>query len=658
MKAISPKSPTIFSLGLAVSIVLMSLPLWGVAPVEAARKYYPPGFRPADVAEGASSPAEASQGEKTNPQAPQTTIIKTVPVKVLVHPKPRDPLLVMLDEYRYTDALRLIESRLKEKPADPDLRLTYATILTRVKEVDKAAAVYKALTAKSYAKSIREKAFVGLGDLAYQSESLDPKASLDAAETAYTQALHLNPRSVSALIGLSQVSLGQDEIIQAQSWLQKAVAISPSSLEVSLGKSKLLLRQGKPKDAIVILNRVRQTAPRNAGSALLLGRAYFDDGRMDDAIITLKRVLEQDPDNPAALKLMGLAYNEKQKPNDAEMTLKKAIAFNPNDAQAVAQLLALYDQRGQVSQALDLLRTQVQAQPKLVTYKVQLLDRLNQTQQWDEAFRLGMAWLEPLVSASEQSKEEKVEIDSLLAGVTQAMFQVQKPMLDRQLFYSASAVTALRNYLQFRHQESPSDLKLALYLLRVDPLTPIQLTDSDLGKTNQMESLSEAVQLAFLLGRQNLRTQLLTQFLSKAPLEESSSLRLVRDLMGLGDFDGAQMITQVLLQQKPDLSDAVRLSKDIQDAQTLAQEQIRGFQVMPGRMPPSQWRHNAEEALRVSGGNGRLHAALADFLLERKEYSLALTQQQLAAQYAPSESERARWLKKLEKTRQRINKRR
>src|SRR5947209_8279682 len=92
--------------GVYCLIALMLSGLMG--QVMAAKKYYPNGFSPSmpEMAEPASSPKE------TPPPVSSRTIIKVVTAS----PKPTDPLQSLLAEQRYTEALRLLDKRLRKSP--------------------------------------------------------------------------------------------------------------------------------------------------------------------------------------------------------------------------------------------------------------------------------------------------------------------------------------------------------------------------------------------------------------------------------------------------------------------------------------------------------------------------------------------------------------
>ncbi len=630
---------------LAGSLILS----WGQFSI-AAKKYYPPGY----------NPPPDSNVEDPQPRVETTTqtIIKTVRVPVPAKPKPKDQLEALIEEQRFTEALRVADQRIKHAPWNYSLKLTRAQILRQKQSYEVAKAEYNAIYAKSKNKSLQSQAKVGLGltqlDQSLQSRKIGDthaaEALLNEAELSFKQALKLNPKMARAWNGLAGIDLVRGNITEAEHSVEQATKTAPNDTQVLLTRSRLLLALKKPEEALHYIFKAKQQSPKDPEMNLLLGQSYYALQRYDDAIIQLQQVLDKAPDNTEALKLMSAAYDHKMKPEDAETALQRAVSLNPGDVEAAMSLMKIYDQRGETQRSILLLKTLIKDEPAAMPYTVELVKRLAQAGDWDAVYQQGSRLLTALPALPDSSASG---LEPTMQTLTQAVFIRGKGVLDRQAFLQSPEVKALQNY--FRNKLSQTEPKLSdrLCLLMLDPLADIPALDL---ASISAKDFPVALEISFLQGNWTQHKQYLSLVLNDTTLSAEERLQTARDLLLMGDFSTAQTLVEGLFKQDPDREDAVQLAMEISKTRRKAEEQIRGLQMLPSRIPRSHWEDTAKEALTLSGGNAELYAVLADFLMDHRDYDLALVQQKLAAQYAQSERERNKWLKRAEKTEEKLAK--
>jgi tetratricopeptide (TPR) repeat protein len=650
---------------LAFSVLLTGQ---GFLDAEAARKYYPPGYTPAG-----QSAAPAVQPEaQAQPNSTQV-IIKTVPVIKAVPAKAKDPLQVLLDERRFYDALRLADTRLKKSPGNFWLQMTRGNILREQGNFGQAISQYQAVYDKHKTKSARAEAQNALGWTYYRLANEERQsgnaggyaANIQLAERSFHQATQLAPGLVFPWAGLAQVALTNGRIDEAEKMVKKAQRISPGNLLVQLAYSSLLLAKDKPEDALSILYGIKKTTTHEPEVYLLLAKASLATGKNDDAIINLKQMLELVPEHVEGLRLLSQSYERKMKPEDAEATLEKAIALNPGDEKSVEALLKIYDQRAEQQRGILLLKTLLRDRPGQIAYAKALMERLVSVGRWDEAYEDGHAFMSNIQAelgtsgagyafgpAGEAAKESVPDLDqdTLLAVVslfTRITYQQGKGLVDRQGLLQDSVVQGLLDFSMNRlHEHSKAggpDLASRLNLLLLDPLVQLPPLPADFHPSEA--ELGTAIQIAFLEGDRALYDQLLEAL-------QSSNIRLdtARRLYEIGDYWGAGAIVGQVLKVEPDSAEAQELQQKVMAARQELRDHLNTLVLLPRGISDSYWEKAASELLKLGSGNWETHALLADVLEKRRQPGLALAHQKLAAQYAPTSKERARWRKKAERT--------
>ena len=630
----------------------------------AAKKYYPPGFTP--PSDTTLLPTTKPVVKQTPPpqiqiiETPGQTIIKTVQVQVPVKPKQVDPLTSLIDDQRFTEALRLVEQRLKSHPGDTNLRLTHADLLRQKGSFEAAENEFRGLT-RNRATAVRIRALIGLGHTLSDRAQIQKRsgqetaasAMFQQAQNAYRQALKLDSTQATAWSGLADIYLVEKKYQEAQVNSAKASRLLPNNTTVLLTQAKVYIAMDRSALALPLLFKAKQQAGHSYVPTLLLGQAYLAMNRYDDAIIQLQQALEIVPDNTDALKSLSQAYALKLKPDAAESALQKAVSLNPNDIDATRSLLKVYDDADENERALLLLKTQLKQSPQQVVYQQALLERLARTGQWDEVYHTGEVYLLPLLADIEKNR---TVIDAMMVPFSHAAYLQGKGLLDRRNFLTRPIIQSVMVYNKSVLEQMPASLRSQRAVLLLDPLANLPVNTATTDITDDV--LPAWVEVTYLKAdRLQHRAALARITAPEAGIGAARYLEIAERLLLLGDYPGARQLASAI-PKAPQTDDKVaHLMDRIAERERLSNRYLQDLLAMTTKIPRATWQGTAEEALRASGGNWRVHATLADNLIDRKDWEAALMQEAMAARFAPTLEERDRWIKKAEKTRQKIKRR-
>lgn len=613
-------------------------------PVQAAKKYYPPGFVPPSdqkLLPTASPPAEPAPTVIIQPvPGGKQIIIKTISVEKVRPVKPRDPLLTLLDEHRYYDALRLVDGRLSKSPNDLSLQMMRGQILRADGNFQEAIAQYNEILDKNRSKSkaVRANVLNGLGWTYYHKALYSHKrgdkigfdAGLSAADGAFRQATRLSPGLSYAWAGLARVALSNRQVSEAEQWVKKAKSYGPNNLSVQLAETELILAQKKPEEALQHLYGIKKTTTREPEVFLQLAKASLDTGKVDDAIINLKQMLQIVPE-------------------DAAQALEKAIALNPSDVDSVDALLKIYDQRKQADRSILLLKSLLKDRPNQPYLAQLLLSRLLEAGQGGEAYAEGQGFVGVILSDNNISVIDQQAVVNLFL---QAAYQHGRGLINRLDLLKDPVTAQARQFAHTRlsavvadgESANGYDITNRLNLLFLDPLVTLPpLPDS---YTPSDAQLGEALQFYFLQGNQAQHQRLLND----AKSSSVNGLTLARALYDLGDYSGAQtLLAAKTFSDSAQAEEAQKLQQRISHDQRLLAEHRASLSMLPKRISSTYWQNAVTETLKVGTANGRAHALVARSLERREQDALALLHQRLAAQYATEPKDEKYWRRQAEK---------
>ena len=212
-----------------------------------------------------------------------------------------------------------------------------------------------------------------------------PTLALDAALAEAQKVEELRPDHPDPYWLLGQIHARRREWAEAETAYQEALRLDPEHVEAQEALAKVLWDQGKQEAAQAAYQRaleIRQRAgqPKAPAAAsddplaerALLGYAYLNAGQYDRAIAIFEEVLDQRPDHADFHRYLGNAYYWQGRAAGASggQFLDRAIAeyerarqLAPDDNLLLVQLAGAYHEAGRDEEALQAYLAAVQAQP-------------------------------------------------------------------------------------------------------------------------------------------------------------------------------------------------------------------------------------------------------------------------------------------------------
>ncbi len=217
-----------------------------------------------------------------------------------------------------------------------------------------------------------------------KGRALREKGNLTVAMNNYRHALSLNPKSVEALIGISEILAAEKKHAESFDTLEKAQALAPGSPEIlrhfiveamQAGENakalaiaqELQSKSVDPKDrylAATVMLQQKQFSPASqiledytaqhpddARAYLGLGIAYLNLLRYSDARKALERSLQLKPDFAETEYQLGLCFAQLGSRDEAIHHWEKAISLDPDHAGALFSLGAMYFEAGELEKA-------------------------------------------------------------------------------------------------------------------------------------------------------------------------------------------------------------------------------------------------------------------------------------------------------------------
>jgi tetratricopeptide (TPR) repeat protein len=122
------------------------------------------------------------------------------------------------------------------------------------------------------------------------------RGDLDAAETAFEEALGAASERGAALLGLGQIALHRGDAAQAAARFEQSIDAEPAPPEASVALARLRDLAGRTEDALDTLWLVVHRHPAHAAAWLELARLLVRSGRLKDAEECLERACAARPD--------------------------------------------------------------------------------------------------------------------------------------------------------------------------------------------------------------------------------------------------------------------------------------------------------------------------------------------------------------------------
>ena len=172
----------------------------------------------------------------------------------------------------------------------------------------------------------------------------------DAAElfAAYTESKPDNPWG-RYMLGLSAWKSG--DLARAETAFDEALTLDPTHLKSMLNSTRVLLERGKGDQALERIDAAVEIAPQSGEAFRLRGRTLAHLGRNDEAIETYQRAAALDEQDVWAMNNLGLLYIQLGRYTEALPPLARATELRPRSPVFQNNLGQALERLGYVGQA-------------------------------------------------------------------------------------------------------------------------------------------------------------------------------------------------------------------------------------------------------------------------------------------------------------------
>lgn len=193
------------------------------------------------------------------------------------------------------------------------------------------------------------------------SETRDPSWVQRSTE-AGTTALRLDPDRPEVRLALAIALSGSGKRDEAVDELRKALAIRPTYDDARRQLGSVLALQGKIDEAIDEFQKAIALRPNFWGNYHDLGLAMFNAARYNEAAAAFEREVSLQPDNHLGFQQLGTVYQTLGDSERALMNYQKSISIRPSLG-ALSNMGALHHEKGQYEKAIEAYRQGIALRP-------------------------------------------------------------------------------------------------------------------------------------------------------------------------------------------------------------------------------------------------------------------------------------------------------
>jgi tetratricopeptide (TPR) repeat protein len=226
-----------------------------------------------------------------------------------------------ITEKKYLEAVKAIESVLKDDPKDAEARVLRGSIYLRT------------------------------GDLNNAVTDLQTAVRSD-----------LNNPAARYLLGSALAEQGQYAIAIPE--LEKAMQLDPSHLQARLKLAQLQILIGQDEGAVqTTQNILEELDEHNASAQMLRAIALRKLSRLEDAQADIQSVLKAQPNSPEALLQLGELRLSAGNYKEAEQAFRRSYEQNPRDTRGLLRIAEMYVGKNEAEKAMQILRAESKKQP-------------------------------------------------------------------------------------------------------------------------------------------------------------------------------------------------------------------------------------------------------------------------------------------------------
>jgi Flp pilus assembly protein TadD len=166
------------------------------------------------------------------------------------------------------------------------------------------------------------------------------------AESAFRQAIKLDPDDARAHYQLGQILDSQNRYSEGELAYRQAIKLEPDNARMHIFLGRSLHKQKKYPEAEAALRQAVKLAPNDVLAHHGLGRTLEDQERYTDAETAYRKALELVPNDASIHKRLGDTLRSQRRYQEAEAVYKKALSIEPdnNDIKGSLQYLTALQQ--------------------------------------------------------------------------------------------------------------------------------------------------------------------------------------------------------------------------------------------------------------------------------------------------------------------------
>jgi tetratricopeptide (TPR) repeat protein len=170
------------------------------------------------------------------------------------------------------------------------------------------------------------RAWLSLGHLVQNTK---PEDALDA----YQKAAVLTPKDPEPHIAAGLLRERGKDYAGAEADYKQVLVLDPASMEAVIGLTNIYMKSGRMPEAEPLLRQLATKRPDDAGIHLQLGRVLAAQGKKEEAIPEIQAALKLTPNDSEAQRDLAELLTDSAKPADAEKTYRELLKTRPNDAE-------------------------------------------------------------------------------------------------------------------------------------------------------------------------------------------------------------------------------------------------------------------------------------------------------------------------------------
>jgi tetratricopeptide (TPR) repeat protein len=216
------------------------------------------------------------------------------------------------------------------------------------------------------------------------------RSRISAAESAFSEALKINPKASRALVGLGDSLYRAGRYSEAQARFEAGAAADPDDLLAKVGVAKAKLSLERIQEASALLKKLREAQPTSSLVGYWYGRVQEALGARDEAQAAYREVLKAapaDPDSADVYIASALLFNQQGRPEDAQKTLDAAKQLMPTAPGVWRALGDVAQAQGRYKEALRDFQHAAELDPEDLGAKFRIGSALRRDGQFEAAIK-------------------------------------------------------------------------------------------------------------------------------------------------------------------------------------------------------------------------------------------------------------------------------